>query len=36
VEQRYLPIDVNESFYKSSSNGSEKVMVENWKVFKKK
>lgn len=36
VEQRYLPIDVNESFYKSSSNGSEKVMVENWKVVTKK
>jgi putative ATPase len=36
VDQRYLPIDVNESFYKSSSNGSEKVMVENWKVVTKK
>ncbi len=36
IDQRYLPIDVNESFYKSSTNGSEKVMVENWKVVTKK
>ena len=36
VEQRYLPMNVNELFYKSSLNGSEKVMVENWKVFTKK
>jgi putative ATPase len=36
VEQRYLPSDVNESFYKSSSNGSEKVLVENWKFFTKR
>ncbi len=36
VDQRYLPIDVNESFYKSSTNGSEKVLVENWKLFTKK
>ena len=36
INQRYLPLDVNESFYKSSTNGSEKVMVENWKAVIKK
>lgn len=31
VQQDYLPKNVKESFYVPSSNGSEKVLVEQWK-----
>jgi putative ATPase len=31
VQQDYLPKNVKENFYVPSSNGSEKVLVEQWK-----
>lgn len=36
VEQRYLPQEVKESFYRPLGNGSEKVLSENWKSSTKK
>lgn len=36
IEQRYLPQDVKENFYKAGVNGSEKVLFEQWKSFTKK
>lgn len=36
VQQRYLPNEVSESFYRANTNGSEKVLNENWKSSTKK
>lgn len=36
VEQRYLPKEVKESFYQAGTNGSEKVLFEQWKTITKK
>lgn len=36
VEQRYLPQEVQEKFFQPLNNGSEKIMVENWKVLTRK
>ena len=36
TEQRYLPLEVKSPFYKPGSNGSEKMMVDNWKHTTKK
>jgi putative ATPase len=36
TEQRYLPLDVDTTFFKPSGMGSEKALVENWKSFTKK
>ncbi|MCM2349065.1 MAG: replication-associated recombination protein A [Bacteriovoracaceae bacterium] len=33
IEQRYLPQEVQEKFFQPLNNGSEKIMVENWKVL---
>lgn len=36
VEQRYLPKEVTDSFYKAGLNGSEKILFEQWKSITKK
>lgn len=36
VEQRYLPKEVRESFYQAGTNGSEKILFEQWKSITKK
>lgn len=36
VEQRYLPHEAKESFYRPLKNGSEKILVENWKALTRK
>ena len=36
TEQRYLPKEANIQFYKPGTNGSEKMMVENWKHLTKR
>lgn len=36
TEQRYLPKEVKESFYQAGTNGSEKVLFEQWKTITKK
>lgn len=33
VSQRYLPPEVKTAFFKPAPNGSEKVLVENWKAI---
>lgn len=36
TEQRYLPKEVSQGFYKPGTNGSEKMMVESWKTLTKR
>lgn len=36
TEQRYLPKEVKESFYQAGTNGSEKVLFEQWKIVTNK
>lgn len=36
TEQRYLPKEVNTSFFRPGMNGSEKAIVEHWKTLTKK
>jgi putative ATPase len=36
TSQRYLPEEVQEKFYEAGFNGTEKVLIEGWKVMTKK
>lgn len=36
VEQRYLPQEIKETFFKAGINGSEKILFEQWKLITKK
>ena len=36
TEQRYLPTQVHTPFYRAGTNGSERPLLEQWKIFTKK